>query len=241
MLVGHDPFISTEIDRLLGRQIAQHSFIDVDDLVLLEDHGSGEHCLIGKVHGVALDRHFPVSEWLRLHEPRDAVLNLGHLFMGLQACHSETIAHARASSDLFRHTIDTAELGSQVNQAISVLHHNEGLVQISDLLLVHILKVLSDADLLPIVVENLFHGVGSEVYILNDVGTHVTPVSDHRRADNLGVHTVVELCLVARFALQLLNFVEAGDGGYEAREGIHTDVKASFSHKDRGLEATDHH
>ena len=180
MLVGHDPFISTEINRLLGRQIAQHSFIDVDDLVLLEDHRSVEHCLIGKVHGVALDRHFPVSKWLRLHEPRDAVLNLVHLFIWLQAGHSEAIAHARASSDLFRHTIDAAELGWQVNQAISVLHHNEWLMQISDLLLVHILKVLSDADLLPIVVKHLFHGVGGEVYILDDIGTHVTPVSDHR-------------------------------------------------------------
>ena len=180
MLVGHDPFISTEIDRLLGRQIAQHSFINVDDLILLEDHGSGEHCLIGKVHRVALDRHFPVSEWLRLHEPRDAVLNLVHLFMGLQTGHSEAIAHARASSDLFGHTIDAAELGTQVNQAISVLHHNEWLMQISDLLLVHILQVLSDADLLPIVVKHLFDGVSGEVYILDDVGTHVTPVSDHR-------------------------------------------------------------
>ena len=67
-----------------------------------------------------------------------------------------------------------------MNQAISVLHHNEWLMQISDLLLVHILQVLSDADLLPIVVKHLFDGVSGEVYILDDVGTHVTPVSDHR-------------------------------------------------------------
>ena len=40
VLVDHDPLLEAELHGLLNRQIAENILVDVDDLVLLQDHWS---------------------------------------------------------------------------------------------------------------------------------------------------------------------------------------------------------
>ena len=65
---------------------------------------------------------------------------------------------------------------------VSDFDEEEGLIEVSDLLVVDLREVLSHRDLLAIVIEFLRHWVLVEVDISDNVGPLSSPVSDHRLA-----------------------------------------------------------
>ena len=69
---------------------------------------------------------------------------------------------------------------------VSDFDEEEGLIEVSDLLVVDLGKVLSHRYLLAIVIEFLRHWVLFEVDISDDVSPLGSPVSDHRLAREFG-------------------------------------------------------
>ena len=65
---------------------------------------------------------------------------------------------------------------------VSDFDEEEGLIEVSDLLIVDLREVLSHRDFLAIVIEFLRHWVLVEVDISDNVGPLSSPVSDHRLA-----------------------------------------------------------
>lgn len=240
MLVDHDPLFKAEVNGVLDGQVAQNVFINMDYLILFKNHRSGQHCLVGQVEGVALNRQLPVPETLRLHQQRDAILYLRHLLVRLEPAHGEAVTHTRACPDLLRYAIDAAEFWRQMDVLISMLYDNERLFEVSHILLVHVVHVLGYAGLLAVVVKLLLRRIGLKVYPINDVGALVAPICDDRRAYNLSVDPVHKVGIVACLAPQLVDLVEAGNRRHEAGQCVDANCEASLGHEYRGLVATEH-
>jgi len=151
----------------------------VNDLVLLENHRGSQHRLVGKIDGVAFDGHIPVSEALGLHQHRNALLHLGHFFVWLHAAHSKTVTHARASLNLIGNAVNTTEFRRQMDLVITMLDDNQRLVKVCDVLLVHVVHVLSHTGHGAIVLKLLFGRRRFEIHAINYVGALVAPISNN--------------------------------------------------------------
>lgn len=66
--VGHDPLLGTQVDCFLDWEPTHYLLVDVDDLVLFEDHRLWKNRLVVQIDRVALDRQVPIAEDLLAHE-----------------------------------------------------------------------------------------------------------------------------------------------------------------------------
>ena len=68
------------------------------------------------------------------------------------------------------------------------------------------------------------------------IGTLVTPISNDTRSNDLRRdELLVATIVVTSLAFELVNFVEARDGGHEAEERVYSYSYATLTHEDRGL------
>ena len=136
--------------------------------------------MVSHIDGVAVDGEIPVLEdWLP-DQDLDELVDVSHLLVWIDTADSEAVTHTRASSDAVRHSIDTAVFRWKMDHVFSVFDDNKRLGQISDLLVVDQLHILSHTDLLVVVDELLVYGIGVVIDITDLIGTLVTPVSDDR-------------------------------------------------------------
>lgn len=124
--------------------------------------------------------HTPVLEGLLAEEIIGEVLDGLELLHRVLSCGSKDISHApRILSDGLRDTIDVAELGRDMALSAIDLHNEERLLRVSDLEVVVLQEVLSNAHLLA--VGGLEPGSDRsllEVDVLNEVGLLVAVVAD---------------------------------------------------------------
>jgi len=116
----------------------------VDHLLLFENLGGSQDDLASQVDRVALQRDIPVSQLLGLHQHADSALDLFHFFVWLSSAEGETVAHAGASANLIGDAINAAKFRREVDITVTMLDHNEWLLQVRDRLFVHAVHVLGD-------------------------------------------------------------------------------------------------
>ena len=121
-----------------------------------------------------------------------------------------------------------------------MLDDEKWLIHISDVLLVHVMIVLSDRDLSTVVVKSMPDRVCLEIHSIYNVDAHVTPVGHDRRTNDLCVNAVIKLSVITSLALYLPDLVKTGDGRDEARKCVDTDIETGFGHEDGGLVASEH-
>lgn len=131
-----------KIDSFLDWQTSHHIFVDVNDLVLLENLWLRQNCLVSKIDRGAIDRKIPVTEDLLAHEEIDQAINVAHFLLRVNATNCKTITHAWAGSDTIRHAIDATELRWQVNHVLTVLDNDQRLFVVRDDLSIDVFHVL---------------------------------------------------------------------------------------------------
>lgn len=117
--------------------------------------------------------------------------------MRSDSCLSKSVSHAWSLSDTVRHTIDQAELSWQVVTLLCDLHKEHGLLDLSDSLVVALLKVLSHRNDISLVLKGHSHRVYIEHNISDEVGSLVAPVCDDRLVTELKSSYLLPTVLVA--------------------------------------------
>ena len=174
------------------------------------------------------------------HEKANQTIDVPHFLLGIDATASEAVTHAGAGANAFWHTVDTAELRRQVDHALTVLNDEKRLPMVCNVFAIGYLHVPAHTNFLIIVQESFVRGVRVEVDVAYLVGTHVTPVSNDARADNLLLNELLELPVISGVFLELLDFVEARNCRHESKERVNGYSDTSFAHENRGFVALKH-
>jgi hypothetical protein len=212
LLVTNDPPFVDELDRLLDFEAPQNILIDVDNLILLKNQRLGKDRLLAHLDGSRVDRDVPVTEDLLVHQETDDILDFLHLLVGADAADSQTVTHGWARSDRIGDAVDSTELRRKVDVLVSVLHHDERLLEVGDGLIVHDFHVLSHRDLFVVVNELFRHWVGVPVDSRDPVSALVAPISDDARVYDLKLNQFFELAVVSGVSFKVIDFVETSNG-----------------------------
>ena len=174
-----------KVDSLLNWQTSHHIFVDVNDLVLLENLRLSQNCLVSQIDRCTIDLKIPITEDLLVHEKTNEVVDVFHLLLRVHAANCKAITHARTSTDTIRHAINTAEFRRQMNHVFAVFDNDQRLFMVGDILAIDVGHILGDTNLFIVVNEFLGRRVDIEVNARNNVGTLVTPISNDTRSDDL--------------------------------------------------------
>ena len=124
-------------------------------------------------------------------------------------------------SDSIWDTIDQSELRWDVDELVPHLDLEQWLVVVLASLAIDLLEVLSKSLGLAIVLKGVGDWVLVEVYVVDNVGTHASPVSHHALANELSSHLCFIILLAVGGLLDLMDSLEAGQSGDELEDAIY--------------------
>ena len=194
VLVNHDPFLTSKVDSLLNRQLAEHVLIHVNDLTTLKNLRSG-HDARADLNRCLLNRDVPIFESLLAHKLAGHPFDFVHFLFRRNVRLLEGKAHGLAFLHAVGDTVNEAELRGQVVDLVRDLNDEQGLVHVSEHLVVDILEVSSQADLLAVVREHVLQGARRVVDVLHEVAPAISPVCDDRLVAKLEFGHLLSLVL----------------------------------------------
>ena len=123
------------------------------DHLLLGNHLDTRKDLAGNGDGRLLDFEVPILDCLLAEKLRDHGLNLLELVLRSDARVGQGVTHAHALAGGLGNSVEQAELSRQVEFFLSNFDKEERLILVSDMLLVGAGEVLSDGDLLSVLLK----------------------------------------------------------------------------------------
>ena len=121
-----------------------------------------------------------------------------------------------------------------------MLDDDQGLVVVRDSLVINLSHVLGHTDLLVVVLKFFAHRIGLKINICDLVGALVAPISDHARSNDLLCDKLLVLGIIFSLLLELVDLVQAGNGGHKAEERVNSDRNSRLAHEDGSLVAFEH-
>ena len=219
LLEDDHPILICQVNCLLDRQSSQDLLIDMDNLVILENLGRAEHCGLD-LGRCRLKLDAPFRHRSLLGQAVEHLLDTLHAVSWRQFGLHQGVSHARALFDMVGYTVHDCKFRRKIQKVIAHLNYKKWLSEISDLQVVLLIEVLSDAFLSPVEGELKLSHTLLKVNVVNDVGALGAPVSNDALTIELKLYCLLELVLTVSSTLQLVYLFEACRGRHELEDAV---------------------
>lgn len=198
---------------ILDRKLPKNLLIAVDDLVCAKYLGLTENSSLVEFNWCFVDLKSPVLGSLHLLKHLSHLFDLFNPLLGTDLTLRQCIAHVWALADAFWYVREETALRWKVYVLTICPYTQEWLVEIFNLHVVHLLEVLTNADLLTFLIrEHAIAWVQIEIDGVNDVGLLGSPVGHDAFSGEFLVDSLPPTVIVTDSLLKLIHVLQASFG-----------------------------
>ena len=237
VFVDHDPTLLKQVLRFVDTTLAQGIVITLHDL-LVWDHLRGIENLSRHSDWLSLDLDRPILDSFLVEQSLDHAVNSLEFFSGIDPGVSKSITHTSSFPHWLRYTINKAKFSRQIKVSLGDVDLKERLTGVTDPQLVCLEEVLSNRNLLTVVLKEHFDWVRVEDDVTDNVLALVTPIGNDTTIDELVPATLFKLMLLEPLVISnIADSLQAAVSWHKLKNWVYHESWTNLTLKDRSLES----